>query len=103
MTRNAVDAATADPRFRAIASHELDGLGYSVDIFRPPERVDGAEALDHRRYGVIVQNDHRRGLLLPDLEGVDSVEEQVAGARTKAAILPEEPVQLYRFEVRRLT
>ena len=103
VTRNAIDAATADPRFHPLASDELDGLGYSVDILGPPERVDGAEALDHRRYGVIVQNGHRRGLLLPDLEGVDSVEEQVAVARTKAAILPEEPVQLYRFEVQRLT
>jgi AMMECR1 domain-containing protein len=59
------------------------------------------DALDPERYGVIVQSGTRRGLLLPDLEGVDTVEEQVGIARQKAWIGPNEPVQLYRFEVKR--
>jgi len=57
------------------------------------------EDLDPKRYGVIVECGWRRGLLLPDLEGVDTVEYQVEICRRKAGIGPDEPVQLYRFEV----
>jgi AmmeMemoRadiSam system protein A len=98
---NAIAAATRDPRFEPVAESELAHLAYSVDVLSPPERIDGPEALDPRRYGVIVQSGRRRGLLLPDLPGVDSVEEQVAIARAKGGILPDEPVDLYRFQVER--
>jgi AMMECR1 domain-containing protein len=67
------------------------------------EPVAGIEQLDPRRYGVLVESSFRRGLLLPDLPGVDTVEEQVAIARRKAGIEPEEKVKLYRFEVNRHT
>lgn len=101
--KNAVDAASRDPRFLPVTPDELDGLVYSVDVLSPPEPVDGPEALDPRRYGVIVRNGHRRGLLLPDLAGVETAEQQLAIAMTKAGIAPEEPLELWRFEVQRYT
>ena len=78
---------------------ELDDIEYSVDVLGDPERVFTLQDLDARRYGVIVENDGRRGLLLPDLEGVDTPEEQIAIAKRKAGIRPEEKVALFRFEV----
>jgi len=98
---NAIAAATRDPRFEPVAESDLPNLTYSVDVLSPPEHIDGPEALDPRRYGVIVQSGRRRGLLLPDLPGVESVEEQVAIARAKGGILPGEPADLYRFQVER--
>ncbi|HEU4759345.1 MAG TPA: AmmeMemoRadiSam system protein A [Dehalococcoidia bacterium] len=103
VVRNAIESATRDPRFLPITPAELDGLVFSVDVLSPPEPVDGPHALDPRRYGVIVQNGYRRGLLLPDIAGVDTAEQQVAIAMSKALIAPHEPVSLWRFAVRRLT
>lgn len=99
---NAVAAGTRDPRFPPIGAEELDQLAYSVDVLAPPEPAE-LSMLDPERYGVIVDRGHRRGLLLPRLEGVDSVEEQVAIARRKAGIGPEEPCAYQRFEVVRYT
>lgn len=98
---NAVNAAAMDPRFPPITASELDDLEYSVDILTAPEPVTDISQLDHREHGIIVKCGSRRGLLLPDLEGVDSVEEQVFICRVKAGISPEEPVDLYCFQVRR--
>ncbi|MFQ6019351.1 MAG: AmmeMemoRadiSam system protein A, partial [Dehalococcoidia bacterium] len=70
VVHNAIDAATRDPRYLPLTPEELGGLSYSIDVLSPPEPVEGPEALDARRYGIIVQNGYRRGLLLPDLEGV---------------------------------
>jgi AmmeMemoRadiSam system protein A len=102
---NAISAATRDPRFPPVRPSELDGLDIKVDVLSTPELVSGPDELDARRYGVIVQaeGDWRRGLLLPDLEGVDSVEEQIRICRLKAGIGPREPVELLRFEVERHT
>ncbi len=98
--RNAVSAASEDPRFTPVREEELGELVYSVDVLSAPEPVDSEAALDAKRYGVIVGTaDGRRGLLLPDLAGVNDVTEQVAIARKKGGIGPREPVQLYRFEV----
>jgi AMMECR1 domain-containing protein len=72
-----------------------------VDVLTPPEPIQSMDQLDPKRYGVIVRSGWRRGLLLPDLEGVDTVEYQVDIARRKAGIGPQEPVELYRFEVKR--
>jgi len=99
--QNAVSAATRDPRFPPVSAAELDDLVVSVDVLTTPEPIAGPEQLDPRRYGVIVESGWRRGLLLPDLEGVDTVEEQVDIARRKAGIGRNEPVKLYRFEVKR--
>jgi AmmeMemoRadiSam system protein A len=101
VVRNAISAATQDPRFPAVLSGELDTLEYSVDVLTPPEKVKDAGELEPRRYGVIVQSGARRGLLLPDLEGVDTVEYQVSIAMRKAGIPPGAPVELSRFEVKR--
>ncbi len=97
--RNAIAAATRDPRFPPVRPEELDDLDISVDVLTTPEPVAGMEDLDPKRYGVIVESGWRRGLLLPDLEGVDTVEYQVEICRRKAGIGPHEPVQLYRFQV----
>jgi AmmeMemoRadiSam system protein A len=99
--QNAISAATRDPRFPPVQAGELADLDISVDILQPAEPIESMAHLDPKRYGVIVQSGWRRGLLLPDLEGVDTAEYQVEIARRKAGIGPREPVQLYRFEVKR--
>jgi AmmeMemoRadiSam system protein A len=98
---NAINSSTEDPRFPPVTASELDDLEYSVDILTKPEPVTDISQLDHKEYGVIVESDWKKGLLLPDLEGVDSVEEQIAICRLKAGILAGEPIKLYRFQVRR--
>jgi len=97
---NAIKSATMDFRFPPVSPSELAELEYSVDVLSPPEPTT-VEGLDPKKYGVIVESGGRRGLLLPDLEGVDTVEEQLEIARRKAGIAPDEPVQLYRFTVER--
>ena len=97
--RNAVNAATADPRFPRVQPQELVELEISVDILTPPELIESLSELDPRRSGVIVRRGNRSGLLLPDLEGVDTVTEQVDIACRKAGIHPGEPLEMYRFEV----
>jgi len=99
--RNAISAATCDPRFSCLRTDELDSIDYTVDVLTPPERVKDTSELDPRRYGVIVQSGSRRGLLLPDLEGVDTVEYQISIAMQKAGIPPGADVELSRFEVKR--
>lgn len=102
---NAISAATRDPRFPPVRPQELSGLDVKVDVLTTPEPIDSEAELDPRRYGVIVEDRHglRRGLLLPDLEGVDTVDYQVSIARRKAGIGPNEAVRLLRFEVIRYT
>ena len=96
---NAISAGVSDPRFEPVSAAELSELVYSVDILGDAEAIDSPEKLDVKRYGVIVQNGRRRGLLLPNLEGINSVAEQILIAKQKAGIRPEEPVDLFRFEV----
>lgn len=98
---NAINSATRDPRFPPVTTGDLDDLEYSVDVLTKPEPVASEAELDPKRYGAIVECGGRRGLLLPDLEGVDTVAHQIDICRSKAGILPHEPVKLYRFEVRR--
>ncbi len=98
---NAISAATRDPRFRPVEREELDKIDYSVDVLGEHERISGIVDLDPKRYGVIVRNGMRRGLLLPDIDGIDSADEQISIAREKAGILPGEPVEIFRFEVKR--
>ena len=106
--RNAISAATHDYRFSPITVGELDGLEVKVDVLSEMEPVESLDQLDPKRYGLLVQsriNPGKRGLLLPDLEGIDTVEDQVHWTRYhKAGITdPDEPVQMFRFEVIRLT
>lgn len=100
---NAISAATRDPRFSPVKPKELDGLDVKVDVLSEPEPISGPDELDPTRYGVIVESGGRRGLLLPDLEGVDTVEDQVEIACRKAVIGLNEPKNMYRFEVKRYT
>jgi hypothetical protein len=101
ISANAISSATRDPRFPPVAPSELKDLDYSVDVLSKPEPVEGEEQLDPKKYGVIVEAGWRRGLLLPDLEGVDSVDQQIEICRMKAGIGSDEPVKLYRFKVKR--
>jgi hypothetical protein len=98
---NAVSSATRDPRFSPVTRNELVDLEYSVDVLTSPVPVEDKSKLDPKKYGVIVESGWKKGLLLPDLEGVDSVEQQIDICRQKAGIFPGEKVKLYRFEVKR--
>ncbi|NLJ97552.1 MAG: AmmeMemoRadiSam system protein A [Clostridiales bacterium] len=97
--RNGVSAAMEDPRFPPVREEELVDLVYSVDVLSEAEPITSMDELDVNRYGVIVSSGRKRGLLLPNLEGIDSVDEQVAIAKKKAGIYDNEEVQLERFEV----
>lgn len=99
--RNAIAAATEDPRFNPVEKKELSDLVYSVDVLSQPEKIKDIKALDPKKYGIIVAKGNRRGLLLPDLEGVDTVEEQLRITKIKAGIDMGEVVDVFRFEVRR--
>ena len=96
---NAISASTRDPRFNPITEDELDSLEINVDVLTLPESIEDKSKLDPKKYGVIVSTDTKRGVLLPDLEGVDSVEQQILIAKNKAGILPDEEIKLQRFEV----
>ncbi|MFP4661184.1 MAG: AmmeMemoRadiSam system protein A [Halanaerobiales bacterium] len=101
---NAISAASRDPRFPAIEEHELPELDISVDILEEPEPIDSVDKLDPWKYGIIVEKGFHRGLLLPMLEGIDTVEEQLDIAVRKAGLSPDEDLenlQLYRFRVTR--
>ena len=97
--QNAISASTRDTRFNPISPEELPDLEINVDVLSEPEPISSPDELDVKRYGVIVSNGNRRGLLLPDLDGVDSVAQQISIARQKGGIGMDEPVQLQRFEV----
>lgn len=100
---NAINAATLDPRFRPVSDIELPSLRYSVDVLYPPEPAR-FEDLDPSIFGVVVVDNlgMRRGLLLPDIEGIETAGQQVQIAARKAGIAPHEPLTLYRFRVQRL-
>jgi AmmeMemoRadiSam system protein A len=97
--RNAISAGCEDPRFSPVEPEELPELVYSVDVLTKPEPVDSPDKLDPKKYGVIVKKGARTGLLLPDLEGVDTVEKQLEIALRKAGIRPDEDYEIFRFEV----
>jgi AmmeMemoRadiSam system protein A len=98
---NAIESSTRDPRFPPVGKNELADLEISVDVLTEPVKVESVKELDAKKFGVIVKSGARRGLLLPDLEGVNSPEEQIAICRQKAWIGDAEPVELFRFEVKR--
>ncbi len=101
--RNAVSASTRDPRFSPITEDELKWLEINVDVLGEAEAIDSVSQLDVKRYGVIVSCGYKRGLLLPDLDGVDTPEQQVSIAMQKGGIREGEPYSLERFEVVRHT
>ena len=98
---NALAAGTEDPRFRPVQGHELDTVSFTVDVLGELEKIEGPEYLDPWRYGVVVRQRGKSGLLLPHLEGIDTVSDQVSIAKQKAGISSEEAIELWRFEVKR--
>ena len=97
---NAISASSRDPRFSPVRKDELDALEISVDVLAAPEKISSKEELDVKRYGVIVTKGRNRGLLLPNLDGVDTVDEQVSIALRKAGLSEREKgYELERFEV----
>jgi AmmeMemoRadiSam system protein A len=103
IVRIAISACARDPRFPPVRAEELERLDIKVDVLSELEPVDSQSRLDPRRYGVLVMTaDGRRGVLLPDLEDVDTVEQQLAIACRKAGIHPErDEFTLQRFTVTR--
>jgi AmmeMemoRadiSam system protein A len=99
--RNAIEAATKDPRFPAIEPWELEDLTITVDVLHKSEPIESKEELDPNIYGVIVTSGHKRGLLLPNLEGIESVDEQLNIALRKAGISENEDYSVEKFKVTR--
>ena len=99
---NAVSASTRDPRFPSMKENELENVKYSVDILHEPERVASIEELDPKNYGIIVQSETgKQALLLPDLEGVDTIEQQIYICQRKAGMQHNEKFSLQKFKVDR--
>jgi AmmeMemoRadiSam system protein A len=99
---NAIGAAFRDPRFGHLRLEEAELLEVTVDILGPLESVSSVDGdLDPRRFGILVREGNRQGVLLPDIDGIATTAEQVAIARQKAGIGPDEPVELFRFAVTR--
>lgn len=96
---NAISSGTQDPRFYPVTPDELDSLVYSVDVLLEPEPISSIEELDPFRYGVVVRAGYRTGVLLPNLEGIDTPEEQVEIALQKAGIRKSDSYSMERFEV----
>ncbi len=97
--RNAVSAVSEDNRFDPVEEDELEWLDINVDVLSTPEKIESKDQLDVKRYGVIVQSGYKRGLLLPDLDGVDNVDQQISIAMRKGGITQGSDLELYRFEV----
>lgn len=100
---NAYEAAFRDERFTPVKKDELANLSFSVDVLSEPEAISSSEFLNPKKYGVIVKAivDNRTGLLLPNLEDVNTSDRQIAIARAKAGIGPDEEIRLFRFESKR--
>ncbi|MDR1134290.1 MAG: AmmeMemoRadiSam system protein A [Synergistaceae bacterium] len=98
---NAISASVRDPRFPPMKKNELDRVVFSVDVLSAPEKIPDRSMLDVKKWGVIVSKGARRGVLLPDLDGVDTVDEQIEIASRKAGIYDADGVTLERFSVRR--
>jgi len=98
---NAIESSTRDPRFPPVKKEEIPELEISVDVLTRPEPVANIDELDPKKYGIIVHSGGRRGLLLPDIEGVDTPERQIAICRQKAWIGEDEPIEIQKFRVHR--
>ena len=99
----AVACATRDSRFWPVCEGELCDLVLEISVLSPPVKVDGVDALDPQRYGVVVSSGARRGVLLPNVDGVNSAYDQMRHAAAKAGIaLDEDGLALERFEVVKL-
>lgn len=98
---NAMTAAENDPRFPEVVKEELNEIQISVDILSEPEEVSDKSELDPKKYGILVKGGHQTGLLLPDLEGIETADKQLNIAKRKAGLREDAEVEIYRFKVRR--
>jgi AmmeMemoRadiSam system protein A len=98
---NAMTAAENDPRFPEVEKEELNEISISVDILSEPEAVRDKSELDPKKYGILVKGGHQTGLLLPDLEGIETAEKQLNIAKRKAGLREDAEVEIYRFTVSR--
>jgi AmmeMemoRadiSam system protein A len=99
--QNAIKAANEDPRFPAVERQELKELTFSVDVLTTPEKIKNFTSLDVKRYGLIVRNENKKGLLLPDLENIKTIDQQLKVCLKKGGIKITDNYELYRFEVKR--
>lgn len=100
---NAISASTQDPRFPSVTTEELDDITISVDILSPLEKITDLSELDPKKYGILLSCNFKKGVLLPDIEGINSVEEQIRIAKSKGDIKTYEKFQIQRFEVQRFS
>ena len=96
---NSLSAALNDYRFSPLTEEELKWLEITVYILKEPEPISSLDMLDVHKYGIIVTHGLKRGVLLPDLDGVDTIKKQIAIAKEKASIKPNEDCKIERFEV----
>ena len=96
---NSISSGVKDYRFNPVTHSEFEELVFSVDVLFPAEPISDSSMLDVKKYGVIVASGYKRGLLLPNLEGVDSIEHQIYIALSKAGISKDEEFKMERFEV----
>lgn len=94
-----MSAGLMDPRFNRVKKRELPYLKYKVDVLLSPTLIESSKELDVKKYGVIVYHNYKSGLLLPNLEGIDTIENQISIAKQKAGIRENEPYKMKRFEV----
>ncbi|HPI97374.1 MAG TPA: AMMECR1 family protein, partial [Synergistales bacterium] len=100
---NAIAAAVQDPRFPPLSGDELSHVTISVNILSPPQQINGADELNPSEFGVIIEKDLKRSVLLPDLDGITTVEQQLAIASRKAGICSLRGATIYKFTVSRYT
>lgn len=96
--RNTVSAASRDPRFSPIVKSELSELSFTVDVLAKPEKVKSFDELDCKKYGVVIKNGDRQSILLPNLEGVETVQKQIQVCREKAGLEYNVPLEIFRFK-----
>ena len=101
VVRNAIESSSRDPRFPPMQADELKDLEISVDVLSQPVPAKSVKELDAKKFGVIVKSGQKRGLLLPNLPGVNTPEEQIAICKKKGWIADDEPIELFKFEVKR--
>lgn len=99
--QNAIKAANEDPRFPAVEIQELKDLTFSVDVLTTPEKINDTTSLDVKRYGLIVRSENKKGLLLPNLENIKTIDQQLKVCLKKGGIKKTDMYELYRFEVKR--
>ena len=101
IVNNAMTAAENDPRFPEVNKEEINDIKISVDILSEPELVSDKSELNPEKYGILVKGGHQTGLLLPDLEGIETAEKQLNIAKRKAGLKEDAEVEIYRFTVSR--